>query len=285
MIILITSLIKSLWKPQSSPLSDQSESPPNLNLHSDEPLASDHSPGGLAQIVQWPLTTVWQVMVVWFTAFFGVSLFVPVVLLVLGLQSETLGARGQALIALGNYSVLAVLGLAIIYFSLRPYAPAPQKLLPWHWRGPWPLWGISGYLAALPLVIVISLINQKLLHNQGGGNPLLEIILHSNDGLSMVLLWAMVALLAPLFEETLFRGFFLTSLTRYLPMWGAIGVSALVFAIAHLNLSDILPLTILGCVLGVVYTRSRNLLASILVHGLWNSGSFIGLLVLGSSAN
>jgi uncharacterized protein len=35
--------------------------------------------------------------------------------------------------------------------------------------------------------------------------------------------------------------------------------------------------------LGFVYLRSQNLLASMLLHGLWNSGSFIGLLILGSA--
>ncbi|NJL42942.1 MAG: CPBP family intramembrane metalloprotease [Pseudanabaena sp. SU_2_4] len=46
------------------------------------------------------------------------------------------------------------------------------------------------------------------------------------------------------------------------------------FALAHLNLADILPLTVLGMVLGFVYMRSGNLLAPMLLHGLWNSGSF-----------
>jgi hypothetical protein len=236
-------------------------------------------------MVVWPIETIWKVMVTWFAAFFGVSLVFPVALYLLGIRPENFGARTQAYLALGNYSILAGIGLAILYLSLRSYVSQPQHWLSWRWRGPWLPWGISGYLVALPLVIAISLVNQKLLHNQGGGNPLLEIILNSHDQTSMVLLWLMVAVLAPLFEEILFRGFFLTSLTRYVPAWVAIGLSAVVFAIAHLNLADILPLTILGLVLGFVYTQSRNLLASMVVHGLWNSGSFVGLLILGSSIN
>ncbi len=80
----------------------------------------------------------------------------------------------------------------------------------------------------------------------------------------------------------LFRGFLLPSLTRYLPVWGAILVSSLLFAVAHLSLSEILPLTTLGIVLGVVYTRSRNLLASMLIHSLWNGGTLLSLFLLGS---
>jgi membrane protease YdiL (CAAX protease family) len=63
----------------------------------------------------------------------------------------------------------------------------------------------------------------------------------------------------------------------------AILISSLIFAIAHQNLSEILPLFILGIILGVTYTRSRNLLASILLHSLWNSGTLLSLFILGSS--
>ncbi|HAC66329.1 MAG TPA: CPBP family intramembrane metalloprotease domain-containing protein, partial [Cyanothece sp. UBA12306] len=80
-------------------------------------------------------------------------------------------------------------------------------------------------------------------------------------------------------------GFLLPSLTRYIPVWGAIGLSSLIFALVHLNLSEVLPLAILGIVLGVVYTRSRNLLASMLVHSLWNSGTLFSLFVLGSGGH
>jgi uncharacterized protein len=90
------------------------------------------------------------------------------------------------------------------------------------------------------------------------------------------------AVAAPIFEELLFRGFLLPSLTRYMPVWGAIALSALIFATAHLSFSEILPLTVLGSMLGFVYTRSRNLLAPMLLHSLWNSVTMLGLFLLGS---
>ncbi|MGB3207873.1 MAG: CPBP family intramembrane glutamic endopeptidase, partial [Crinalium sp.] len=93
------------------------------------------------------------------------------------------------------------------------------------------------------------------------------------------------AIAAPLFEEFLFRGFLLPSLTRYFPAWGAIILSSFLFAIAHLSLSEVLPLMTLGIILGVVYTRSRNLLSSILLHSLWNSGTLLSLFILGSGGS
>jgi uncharacterized protein len=62
-------------------------------------------------------------------------------------------------------------------------------------------------------------------------------------------------------------------------------LSGVVFAIAHLSVSDILPLTVLGMMLGYVYLRSGNLLSSMLLHSIWNSGSFIGLLILGGGSS
>jgi uncharacterized protein len=65
------------------------------------------------------------------------------------------------------------------------------------------------------------------------------------------------------------------------PTWAAIGISGLVFGVAHLSLSEILPLTTLGIILGIVYVRTRNLLASMLLHSLWNSSTLVSLFILG----
>jgi membrane protease YdiL (CAAX protease family) len=223
-------------------------------------------------------------MVLWFTAFFGVSyLVVPLVVAVLGLRRAASEGWFQAYFALFSYVCLMVVGIGILQVSLRPYIPNALKWLRLKWKSNWISWGLGGYFVALPLVLIISLLNQKLLGDRGGGNPILEIILQGHDTFSIGVLWFLVAVCAPLFEETLFRGFFLTSLTRYMTEWQAIALSGFVFALAHLNLGDVLPLSLLGMVLGTVYWRSRNLLSSMLLHSLWNSGSFIGLLILGSS--
>lgn len=254
------------------------------------PLAQTQSPLSSAAIaatwpVPWDWQTIWQVMVLWFIAFFGISLIlVPLAVAVSGLNPATFGARAQTSLALFSYTGLVAAGLSILYVCLKPF-PHPGSWFRATGKGNWFWWGWGGYLAALPLVIVTSLVNQRLLGDQGGGNPLLEVILQSRDGVTIALLFLMVAGLAPFFEETLFRGFLLPSLTRYLPPWGAIALTGLLFAVAHLNLSDILPLTALGMVLGFTYLRSRNLLASMLLHSLWNSGSFLGLLVLSSGSS
>ena len=173
----------------------------------------------------------------------------------------------------------------MLYFCLKPFLPLPQGWFRVQWFSKWPLWGIGGYFAALPLVILISLLNQAIWQGQGGSNPILPIALQGKDPVALVIFFSTAAIAAPIFEEILFRGFLLPSLTRYFPTWGAIVLSSLIFAIAHLSLSEVLPLTVLGMTLGFVYARSGNLLSSMLLHSLWNSGTLLSLFVLGSSSS
>ncbi|MGL6282575.1 MAG: lysostaphin resistance A-like protein, partial [Microcoleaceae cyanobacterium] len=144
------------------------------------------------------------------------------------------------------------------------------------------LWGIGGYFVAVPLVIIISLINQQIWQGQGGSNPILPIALQGQDILTFTLFFLTASVAAPIFEEIIFRGFLLPSLTKYVPLWAAILLSSGLFAIAHLSLSEVLPLIVLGSILGFVYARTQNLISSILLHSLWNSGTLISLYILGS---
>jgi uncharacterized protein len=296
--ILVTWGIQSFFKAQGNRKSLEA-SPPSADLPEDSTLmgkeiapyqASTSGKGSVSGqsitgTVLWPTETIWQVMVFWFTAFLGVSVLMPVFFHFVGLYPETFKGRPQAYYSLFNYGFLMIVGIGILQISLKPYIPNVVRWLQLRWKGTWISWGLGGYFVALPLVLIISALNQKLLKDQGGSNPILEIILNGHDTFTIGLLWFLVAVCAPLFEETLFRGFFLTSLTRYMKPWQAIALSGFVFALAHLNLGDVLPLSLLGMVLGTVYWRSRNLLASMLLHSLWNSGSFIGLLILGSSGS
>ncbi|WP_413200127.1 CPBP family intramembrane glutamic endopeptidase [Nostoc piscinale] len=229
----------------------------------------------------WDGETVLQVFVVGF--FFMGQVFVPILLSILPIPRPIVGVRLQAFSVLVSYLLVAAGALSVMYFSIKRFFPLPRLWFKFQLQDSWWLWGLGGYCTALPVVVVVSLINQKLWQGQGGSNPLLQLALESQDSIALGIFFSTAAIAAPIFEEILFRGFLLPSLTRYLPVWGAILASSLLFAIAHLSLSEVLPLTALGIVLGVVYTRSRNLLAPMLLHSLWNSGTLLSLFLLGSS--
>lgn len=241
------------------------------------PIAED-----LSWTVPWSWETIVQVLVIGF--FFVGQVALPLFLTSLGLNFSAFGSRAKAAYTLTYYLLMAISGLFVLFLSIKAYFPLPDEWFRVQGRRNWLAWGVGGYFVALPLMLGVSLINQQIWQGQGGSNPLLQTVLEEGDTVALSMFFVTAAVAAPIFEELLFRGFLLPSLTKYLPTWGAIGLSALLFAVAHLSLSEVLPLLVLGSVLGFVYTRSRSILAPIMLHSLWNSVTMLGLLVLGSGA-
>lgn len=230
--------------------------------------------------IPWGGETIWQVLVVGF--FFVGQVVLPLVLGSLGLGFANLSSRGRAIYSMVYYLLMSTGGIGVLWWSIRSFRPIPEGMFRIKLTGRGLLWGLGGYLVALPLMLMVSLLNQQIWQGQGGSNPLLQTVLEEQDPVALIVFFLTAAVAAPLFEEVLFRGFLLPSLTRYLPVWGAIGLSSFIFAAAHLSLSEVLPLTVLGMMLGLVYTRSRNLLSPMVLHSAWNSVTMLGLFILGS---
>jgi membrane protease YdiL (CAAX protease family) len=136
-------------------------------------------------------------------------------------------------------------------FSLRS---AGNRLSLWGFRKP-----TAGFFWTIPLALVavyaFGVVHDVIVHPQN--QELLSQFPHSTAG---ILLFVVVAvIMAPLFEETFFRGFLFRGLaTSWGWVWGAIA-SAAVFALAHQQLSVFLPLFALGFALAWVYKRTGSL--------------------------
>jgi len=98
---------------------------------------------------------------------------------------------------------------------------------------------------------------------------------------SWTILWFMLqaVFLFPIIEELFFRGFLLTFLKNYTSIWPAIILSAGVFAFAHLNLGAVLPLWVLGIILGVAYEHTGSLLVPVGIHACFNLATGLSLLM------
>jgi len=83
--------------------------------------------------------------------------------------------------------------------------------------------------------------------------------------------------------QLIFRGFLMPSLTKVMPLWTAIAVSALVFACVHFSVQRFLALLLLGVVFGSLYAESHNLMAAVAAHSLWNMWVFLQFLLDASS--
>jgi sodium transport system permease protein len=96
-----------------------------------------------------------------------------------------------------------------------------------------------------------------------------RLIRLTDDGAPLWLMWLVVAITPAICEEALFRGFVLTGL-RPLGAVPAIGISALLFGIAHASIYRLLPTMFLGIILGIVVWRTGSLLCAIVLHAVNN---------------
>jgi membrane protease YdiL (CAAX protease family) len=198
-----------------------------------------------------------------------------------GLESP----RREAVTVVINYSVMALPSLLILWRQLNalPRDQAPQGgWLQWRLR-PWPgaiSSAVAGWLMVTPVVVVTGWLLVRLVGDPGGSNPLLELVLGSKDPLALFLLGWTAVVLAPLFEETIFRGALLPVLAKRWGTAGGVVLSALLFALAHISIGELAPLTVLGVGLALLRVSTGRLLPSVLMHALWNAITFLNLLVL-----
>lgn len=85
-----------------------------------------------------------------------------------------------------------------------------------------------------------------------------------------VLWFTVLGLIAPIWEEIMFRGFLLPSLTRLSSPRMALLCTSVLFALVHFTKEGFVPLLILGMIFGVSYCATSNLLPAMLLHSLWN---------------
>ncbi|MBZ0222928.1 MAG: CPBP family intramembrane metalloprotease [Dokdonella sp.] len=79
-------------------------------------------------------------------------------------------------------------------------------------------------------------------------------------------------LIAPIFEEYVFRAWLLEQLSHVMPIWFALSLSALAFMLIHVpsNWPLVAIYMIDGILLGLLWLRTRSLLSNVIAHGLTN---------------
>lgn len=80
----------------------------------------------------------------------------------------------------------------------------------------------------------------------------------------------MAAVVAPLAEETFFRGYLYGVIKQYGGRWAAVAVTALMFAAIHGNPVGFLPLAALGVAFALAYELTGSLWTNVLMHVAFN---------------
>ncbi|GFR51431.1 hypothetical protein Agub_g13720, partial [Astrephomene gubernaculifera] len=93
----------------------------------------------------------------------------------------------------------------------------------------------------------------------------------AGEGVGLVLHGAASCLAGPLWEEVFWRGFFLASMTRVLPLPACVALSSTAFAALHPGPGNWLPIAVLSGCCDVLYLRCGSLAAPLLLHAGWNA--------------
>ncbi len=182
----------------------------------------------------------------------------------------------------------AVVLIAGVFFALRlKIAGRSWTLADLGLRSERPLadvaWGVGAAFANLPLLLVVSSISQFLFQwLPEPTHPISSELAGGGAPWRIALLFAQAALLAPFFEEVLFRGAIFPALSRVLrsvPL--GIALSGLLFAAIHpQGVGGWLPLMLLGSVMAWLCAVRRSLVPAIVMHATHNAGILILNLLL-----
>ncbi len=150
--------------------------------------------------------------------------------------------------------------------------------IPWRFLGLRRFKPVRGALLALGVVaagIVVGIL-YDLLRKALGFDPVPTL---PPEFTATPLNWAALAFLAvgiaPLAEELFFRGFIFPGLSKRLGYGWGIVISAMLFAIAHLNPASLAPIFILGILLAWLYKKTGSIWPCVLAHCTYNSIALI----------
>ncbi len=180
-----------------------------------------------------------------------------------------------------------LVGGLLSVFVLIPFVKTNWKDILAHIKMPveWVVVGLSILLYFL--ILPFAEFSASLIPTTG--NELLEMFYKEIiKGFEMMLDYKVagfitVCILAPFFEEILFRGILLRGLLQHnIHPVIAITFSAFLFGMAHLNPWQFMGAGMLGAVFGFVYYRTKSLWICVFLHALNNTISFLMMIKYGT---
>ena len=151
-----------------------------------------------------------------------------------------------------------------------------------------PLYALASFPAYYAALVIVVALAQFLI-------PALNVDQAQDLGLNgrydtfqLVFIFICLAVLAPIAEELLFRGFIYSSLKKALPLWGAVLLTSSLFAAGHLAEGGSSGPLYIGAIdtfilsLFLIYLREKTgrIWASITLHSLKNIIAFVSVFVI-----
>ena len=139
-------------------------------------------------------------------------------------------------------------------------------------------WALGLVLTAFALTAAANALTAAVLRGQSEPQQLVQLfrtVAQRGEGAAMLKILVAGAVLAPVCEEFLFRGFFYAVGKRYLGPLASGFVTALLFAAIHQSLTAFAGLFVLAVCLTLAYERTGSLLVPIGMHALYNFTSLL----------
>jgi membrane protease YdiL (CAAX protease family) len=138
-------------------------------------------------------------------------------------------------------------------------------------------------MAAYPLVLLTENLTSVAMNGKAQPQNVVEFFLNASeksDEKAVFLMLLLAVVVAPMAEETIFRGYIYGVLKRSMGGVGAGVLSAALFAAMHLNLAALPALFVLALCLTLAYEATGSILVNIFMHGLFNLSMLLVMLYL-----
>jgi len=127
---------------------------------------------------------------------------------------------------------------------------------------------IIGVLILVPILALTSLLS-VFMEEMGGGEP--PTLVGGVDGTADIIYMGIaIVIIAPFIEELLFRGYLFDQIRKKASPMVAILSTALLFALVHFSIATMIPIFIMGVIMGVLRERTGSIIPSLLFHSLNN---------------
>lgn len=185
---------------------------------------------------------------------------------------------------IGNIVTFAVLVGAVTTIVYRRVRPSAWLGLRW---SQWPHFFWIGPCAVMTMWVVLVVLNasgyiawmERIVGNSSTQDAV-ALMRDSKDSWSVGLMAFSAAIIAPLAEEIIFRGYLYPVAKSFAGMTAGVFFSALLFAACHGNVPLMLPLFLLGILLALAYEWTGSIWASISIHFFFNSATVATQLAL-----
>jgi len=156
------------------------------------------------------------------------------------------------------------------------------------WRYHSPFWSALGWTFPIPRALVVLVAGPALaialsalgaMLHAPTDNSEIEVLIKSRNSLAAVMLFGVV--LAPIFEEMLFRGFLFPLFARSLGPWLGIVLTAVPFALLHgaqnhWAWQPVVLIGVAGMAFGYVRYKTGSTTSAFLMHSAYNAMGFLG---------